>query len=74
MLEQIEAVGSAYNMAAAVRLQGVLDVAALERSFAAVVDRHEGLRTRFAVMDGSPVQVIDAAGSFVLPVEDLSGR
>ena len=59
-------------MPAAVRLRGALDVAALERSFAAVVERHEGLRTRFAVVDGSPVQVIDPAGSFELAIEDLS--
>ena len=53
-------------MPAAVRLRGVLDVAALERSFATVVERHEGLRTRFAVEDGGPVQVIEPAGSFDL--------
>ena len=60
LLEQIGGLGSAYNMPAAVRLRGALDVAALERAFAAVVERHEALRTRFAVVDGSPVQVIDA--------------
>ena len=49
-----------------------LDVASLERSFATVVDRHEGLRTRFAVVEGAPVQVIDPPGLFELAVEDLS--
>ena len=66
LLDQIGGVGTAYNMPAAVRLQGHLDVASLERSFATVVDRHEGLRTRFAVVEGAPVQVIDPAGSFEL--------
>jgi pristinamycin I synthase-3/4 len=72
LLEQIGGVGSAYHLPAAVRLSGVLDVQALERAFATLVERHEGLRTRFAVLDGSPVQVIDPAGSFVLAVENLS--
>jgi len=72
LLEQIGGLGSAYNVPASVRLRGALDVAALERSFTAVVERHEGLRTRFAVVDGSPVQVIDPAGWFGLAIEDLS--
>ena len=72
LLDQIGGVGTAYNMPAAVRLQGHLDVASLERSFATVVDRHEGLRTRFGVVEGAPVQVIDPAGSFELAIEDLS--
>src|SRR5262249_43935215 len=61
LLEQLEAAGSAYNISGVVRLSGNLDVAALERAFAAVVDRHEALRTRFEEVAGSPVQVIDAA-------------
>ncbi len=72
LLEQIGVLGSAYNLPAAVRLRGLVDVAALQRALALVVERHEVLRTRFAVVDGSPVQVIDPAGSFELVVEDLS--
>jgi acyl carrier protein len=56
------------------RLSGALDVDALERAFAAVVDRHETLRTRFAVVDGAPVQVIAGAGTFRLVVEEFSDR
>jgi amino acid adenylation domain-containing protein len=72
LLEQIGGLGSAYNLPAAVWLRGSLDIGALERSFAAVVERHEGLRTRFVAVDGSPVQVIDPPGAFALRVEDLS--
>ena len=43
-------------------------------AFGEVVRRHEGLRTRFAVVDGSPVQVIEPPGLFGLAVEDLSDR
>ena len=38
-----------------------------------IVRRHETLRTVFAEVDGSPVQVIAPFDGFVLPVEDLSG-
>ncbi len=72
LLEQIGGVGSAYNIPAAVQLRGVLDVAALDRSFATMVERHEGLRTRFRVDNGIPVQLIDPPGVFALQVEDLS--
>src|SRR6185436_4193377 len=58
-LNQLGLVGSAYNMPFAVRLEGELDVAALERSLGEVVRRHEALRTRFEVRDGQGVQIID---------------
>ena len=46
-LDQLEASGSFYNLPAAVRLRGVLNVAALERTLSEVVRRHEALRTHF---------------------------
>jgi len=73
LLEQIGGLGPSYNMTGAVRLRGLLDVVALERSLAAIVERHEVLRTRFGIGDGSPVQVIDPPGGFGLQVVDLSG-
>jgi amino acid adenylation domain-containing protein len=72
-LDQLGLVGPAYNMPMPLRLAGALDVAALERSFAELIRRHESLRTRFASAHGSPVQIIDAAGPFGLEVKDLSG-
>jgi hypothetical protein len=72
VLEQIEAAGAAYNIPETMRLSGALDVSALERAFVALVDRHEVLRTRFAQVDGIPVQVVDAPGLFRLECEDLS--
>src|SRR6516162_419034 len=48
VLEEIERAGAAYNIPAVVRLAGALDVGALERAFAAVVERHEVLRTRLS--------------------------
>ncbi|MDE2471739.1 MAG: AMP-binding protein, partial [Bradyrhizobium sp.] len=71
-LEQLGLVGVAYNMASALRLQGMLDLAALERSFNEVVRRHENLRTHFEMMDGRGVQIIEPPGLFQLNRIDLS--
>jgi amino acid adenylation domain-containing protein len=72
VLERLEAIGAAYNISRVVRLSGRLDVAALERAFAVIVDRHEALRTRFEEVDDGPVQVIDATGGFAMGLEDFS--
>ncbi len=57
-LDQLEPGTPLYNVSSAVRLQGALDVAALERSFELMVQRHETLRTTFQFQDNRPVQVI----------------
>ncbi|HEX8474860.1 MAG TPA: amino acid adenylation domain-containing protein [Pyrinomonadaceae bacterium] len=57
-LDQFEPNSAAYNIPAAVRLSGTLDVAALEQSFDEVVQRHESLRTRFVVVLGEARQEI----------------
>src|SRR6185436_2978742 len=72
-LDRLEPGSATYNIPVAWRLGGALDQAALERSLSEIVRRHEALRTTFAEVDGSPVQVVAPFGGFVLPVEDLSG-
>ncbi|HVG44169.1 MAG TPA: condensation domain-containing protein, partial [Longimicrobium sp.] len=72
-IDRLEPGSAVYNVSAAWRLGGALDEAALERSLSEIVRRHEALRTTFAEVDGSPVQVIAPFGGFALPVEDLSG-
>src|SRR5262249_8655323 len=54
-----------------VQIQGELDVDALRRSFAEVVQRHEILRTRFEMSEGRAAQRIDPPGRFDLAVTDL---
>lgn len=57
-------------------LHGDVDAAALERSFARLVERHETLRTTFA-QDSVPwTQVVHAPGAMPLPFafHDFSGR
>ncbi|WP_042339971.1 non-ribosomal peptide synthetase, partial [Paraburkholderia ferrariae] len=56
---------SAYHMAGALRLRGVLDARAVRASFGALVMRHESLRTTFAAgADGQAVQTIHDNGHF----------
>ncbi|HET6977284.1 MAG TPA: amino acid adenylation domain-containing protein [Pyrinomonadaceae bacterium] len=71
-LDQFEPSSHTYNMPGAVRIGGLLNVIALERSLNEIVRRHESLRTRFPLVDGEPVQAIDPFELFDLPVEDLS--
>jgi amino acid adenylation domain-containing protein len=71
-LDHLQPGSAAYNLPRAVRLEGPLDAAVLERALAEVVARHESLRTTFASEDGVAVQVIAPALPMRLPVEDLS--
>ena len=64
---------SEYITPSALRLCGELDVAALQRALAALVARHESLRTTFESVDGRGVQVVHPPGEVVLPVVDLAG-
>ncbi|MGZ3461586.1 MAG: AMP-binding protein, partial [Archangium sp.] len=73
-IEQLEPGGFTYNVPYAMRLKGQLDVAALERSFAALVRRHEALRTTFVQVDGQPVQRIAPKWELALEVESLEGQ
>lgn len=61
--------GTAYHLHGRRWLRGELDVAVLERSIAAIVDRHEVLRTSFPYRGGRPVQQVAAAdANWRLPV------
>ncbi len=56
-----------------VSIEGSLDVAALQRAFAQLIERHEILRTSFRQVPGSDqwTQVISTEHSFALEVRDL---
>ena len=71
-LHQVESESPFYNVPAAVRLRGRLDVDALERTLTEVVRRHEVLRTTFSVEAGRPVQLIHDPYQVQLPLTDLS--
>ncbi|MBV9108214.1 MAG: AMP-binding protein, partial [Gemmatimonadetes bacterium] len=74
VIDRLEPGSAAYNLPAAYRVRGALDVAALERALGELVRRHETLRTRIETRgDDEPVQVVDPAGDFHLPVLDRPG-
>lgn len=62
---------SAYNILDGLRLQGVLNVTALEQSLQETIRRHESLRTTFITVDGQPVQAIAPFLTLTIPVLDL---
>jgi amino acid adenylation domain-containing protein len=71
-IDQFEPGRAVYNIPMALSCQGTLDVRALAAALAGVVDRHESLRTTFAVTAGHAVQVIAPEVAVPLPVIDLS--
>jgi amino acid adenylation domain-containing protein len=70
-MDQLEPGQSVYNIPAAVRLSGALDVAALEESLNELVRRHEILRTTFLNVNGKSVQLIAPSLLLPLKVKDL---
>src|SRR6266511_682071 len=70
-LNQLQPDSPAYNMSSAMRMCGTLNMEALHKTLDAIVARHEVLRTTYAAVDGSPVQVIAESRSLEVPVIDL---
>ncbi|HEV2762305.1 MAG TPA: amino acid adenylation domain-containing protein, partial [Pyrinomonadaceae bacterium] len=71
-LDQLEPNSSFYNLPIAMRLEGELDVEALELTLSEIVRRHEVLRTTFPNLEGHPAQLISPAYRVRLETEDLS--
>ncbi|HED09977.1 MAG TPA: amino acid adenylation domain-containing protein [Caldithrix abyssi] len=71
-LDQLQPGGTFYNIPAAFAIKGPLNVDALEKALAAIVRRHEVLRTTFADNGGKPVQVIHDQAPLPFSVEDHS--
>ena len=70
-LDQLEPNTATYNICSTAQINGSLDIEALKQSLNTIVERHEVLRTAFAINDGQPVQVLAAAMSLPLPLLDL---
>ena len=62
-----------YNIPAAIRLEGLLNVAALEQALEEIRRRHEVLRMGFLTVDGRPVPVVRGASACAAPMTDLRG-
>ncbi|MCA2205841.1 non-ribosomal peptide synthase/polyketide synthase [Nocardia rosealba] len=70
-LNQFDAESVADNIAAAIRLTGDLDHAALAAAVDAVIARHEALRTRYPAVDGIPFQQVLDRFTVALEPEDI---
>jgi amino acid adenylation domain-containing protein/non-ribosomal peptide synthase protein (TIGR01720 family) len=71
-LSQLEPDSPFYNIPAAVRLEGQLNLAALEQSFNEILRRHEVLRTNFRTVEGQAIAVVSPTTPGLLSVIDLS--
>lgn len=60
-----------YNVAATVRLSGQLNLVALRQTFTEIVQRHEALRTNFAMVEGQLVQMIAPKLAISIPLINL---
>ncbi|RKH55730.1 non-ribosomal peptide synthetase, partial [Corallococcus llansteffanensis] len=72
-IDQLEPGSPLYHVPLAVRLEGVLEVPALQSALDEVLRRHEALRTTFNVRDGAPVQVVHPPSAMSLETVDLRG-
>lgn len=70
--DQVAPGNPSHNLPVGFRIRGQLDVGLLEYSFNAIVQRHEALRTTFAVKDGEPIQVIHPECRIKIAVIELA--
>ena len=74
-LQRLQPEGSAYNIAAAVRVRSELDLDALRRAWEILAERHEALRANFPESEDGPLQRILPGGGphvFVEAAEEWS--
>ncbi len=56
---QLEPQSLNYNMPCVVTFEGELDIVRLNEALAKLVKRHEAFRTKFSILEGTPVQIIE---------------
>lgn len=71
-LDQLEPGNAFYNVPAAIRMSGRLDVRALREALQEIVRRHETLRTTFRNLNGEPVQFVAPTLEVPFDLTDLS--
>lgn len=71
-IDQLGGGSPEYNNADRFRLKGDFDASIFEKALAALLDRHEVLRTRFVAVNGDPRQVVDVDYTIPLTFHDLS--
>lgn len=71
-IDRLEGGSSAYHIPISLRLEGELDLVALQFALDALLARHETLRTVFVQLDGQPLQRILPTRNFELRCVDFS--
>jgi len=71
-LQKLDPNFTAYNIPAIFRIEGDLNISALEKALREIVNRHEVLRTRVVEIDGQPLQEILPTIAIELRVVNLS--
>lgn len=71
-LDRLQPGSPLYNIPAAWRIKGPLDIPALRQALGWTAERHESLRTTFDVEHGKPIQVIAGRGGFPLNITTLA--
>ena len=69
-LDQLDPGSTEFVVPLVLSFDGPVDMQVLERSVAELVGRHEILRSRYVVRDGTPVQIVDAPSQ--VPVRRLA--
>ena len=72
LLHQLDNGGATYNIVRVMRLRGALDAGAFEPAWRDLIERHEALRTSFALMAGEPVQNVHPPADFTVALTDVS--
>ncbi|MCK5685202.1 hypothetical protein KAJ27_13820, partial [bacterium] len=58
IMEQMNDMGTTYNMPIAIKIKGKLNTKRLSDSLTKIIQRHQSLRTSFKISKGKPVQVV----------------
>jgi len=73
VLDQMKPGDTSMNVAVRFRLNGPLNVFALETALNEIIRRHEILRANFTILDGQVVQLVVPSRTIEVPVNDLRG-
>jgi amino acid adenylation domain-containing protein len=72
IMQQTDLQSTGYNMPSIMWLEGIVEKARLEKAFGRLIQRHESLRTSFAIQEGDPVQRVHNKVEF--EIEHFSGE
>jgi len=72
ILQQMDLNNISYNQSSITMLEGEPDKDKLERTFRKLIERHEGLRTSFEMINGEPAQRVQTGVDFEIEYFDIS--